>query len=378
MRKIMILASALVWPFSYSHAAPNNTVNTANITKYLKIDITKPDNYAKPVLPAYYSVTKTTATNTPSNNPITDKGATLGRVLFYDKNLSINGTTSCASCHLQSHGFGADTQFSTGFSGQSGSAHSMRLGNVAYYRGVSMFWDKRAPTLESQSTQPIKDALEMGFDSSNGGINTLLTKMRTLPYYPELFKAVYGTDTISESRIQLALAQFMRSMVSVNSRWDQAFAKVYDPKLSDLGLSKDLPGFTAQENAGRKRFMEETNGKSCAGCHVPPTFTLSPASSSNGLDANETRVFKAPSLKNIAQGQPMMHDGRFSTFEEVVEHYNLQVKTGPALDKGLTTKSGKARVLNMTQEEKTALVAFLKTLEDSSLKTDARFSNPFK
>lgn len=359
-------------------APPAPTGTPSAISEYLTLDINTPANYARPVLPAFFANPAFSGVNTPRDNPITDKGATLGRVLFHDKRLSVNNTTSCATCHQQALGFGAATRFSRGFLGDSGTAHTMRLSQVAYYRGNAMFWDKRAPTLEAQSTQPIQNSIEMGYDLTNGGFFALLSKMQNLPYYPPLFTAVFGDASITEDRIQRALAQYMRSMVSAGSRWDQAFAQVYNPALPDRGLSLDLPGFTAQENAGRRRFMGDGQGPACSGCHQPPSFALTQGSRSNGLDAGETRIFKAPSLKMLAQGQPMMHDGRFTTFEQVVAHYNQGVRTGPALDNRLKTPGGQARMLNLNAADQAALVAFLKTLDDPVLKTDARFANPFR
>lgn len=303
--------------------APAPAVPVSAIAQYLNIDISAPANYAAAVLPAHYDQQVLRSANTPADNRITDRGATLGRVLF---------------------------------------------------------WDKRATSLEAQATQPITNPIEMGFDASNGGINALLVKMQALPYYPELFQAVYGDAAITESRIQLALAQFQRSMVSANSRWDRGYARTYNPALADKGLSLDVPGLTAQENTGRRLFMGAPNngGIGCAGCHQPPTFALSPNSRSNGLDAGETRVFKSPSLKSLSPGQPMMHDGRFTTFEQVVSFYNLDVKNGPALDNRLKTPRGDPRVPNLSRADQAALVALLKTLDDPTLRIDPRFGNPFK
>jgi cytochrome c peroxidase len=353
---------------------------TPGIDEYLSINIAAPANYAKPSLPAFYDAQVLNGVNTTPGNPITDKGATLGRVLFHDKRLSVNNTTACASCHQQGQSFGTATRFSKGFLGVSGTAHAMGLSHVAFYRGNAMFWDKRAPTLEAQATQPIRNSIEMGYDNANGGINALLVKMQGLPYYRELFSAVFGDATITEDRIQRALAQFERSMVSAGSRWELGYAKTYNAALPDKGLSLDVPGLTAQENAGRRLFTLDprAGGAGCAGCHEPPTFALKPGSKSNGLDAGETRIFKSPSLKALSPGQPMMHDGRFTTYEQVVAHYNLGVQNGPALDDRLKTPTGQPRVPNLPAADLAALVAFLKTLDDPTLRTDARFSNPFK
>lgn len=360
--------------------APAPAPAVSVISQYLNIDINAPAKYAAVTLPAFYDPQVLQGVNTPANNRITDKGATLGRVLFWDKRLSVNNTVACGTCHQPANGFSATTQFSRGFSGINGTAHTMGLANIAFYRDGSMFWDKRAASVEAQATQPIQNSIEMGFDASNGGINALLVKMQGLPYYPELFAAVYGDAAITEARIQLALAQFERSMISVGSRWDQGYVRTYNAALADKGLSLNVPTLSAQENRGRQLFMNGGNngGQGCAGCHQPPTFALAPNSRSNGLDAGETRVFKSASLKSLSPGQPMMHDGRFTTFEKVVDFYNLNVKNGPALDNRLKARDGNVRVPNMSATDKAALVAFLKTLDDPTLRTDARFGNPFK
>lgn len=343
------------------------------------VDINNPLNYAAPSLPAFYDNAVLATRNTPADNPITNEGATLGRVLFFDKMLSVDDSLSCASCHLPSTGFTDPNRFSTGVFGQVGSAHAMRIANAAFYRGNSMFWDKRAPSLEAQATQPITNPIEMGFDESNGGIDALIVKMQNSSYYPGFFEQVFGSPVISEDRIQRALAQFERSIISVGSRWDQGYAGTFNPALPDRGLSNPIPGFTTQENEGLRLFMlpRPQGGAGCAGCHQPPTFALAANSLSNGLDAGETRIFKSPSLKNIAQGMPMMHDGRFSSLEEVVSHYNNGVNDGPALDNRLRDRNGSPLRLNLSDAQQASLVAFLRTLQDTTLADDARFSDPF-
>ena len=362
-----------------SAPAPLPVINPG-IARYLAIDIRSPANYARPVLPVHYDAQVMKWQNTPHDNPVTDTGATLGRVLFWDKRLSVDNAVSCASCHQQGSSFGTTAQFSRGIHGQVGTAHAPGLANLVFYHGSAMFWDKRAPSAEAQATQPIVNPIEMGYDQANGGLPALLAKMQSLPYYPELFTAVYGDPAITEERIQRALAQFERSMIATQSRWDQGYAKVYNPALADKGLGLDVPGLTKQENAGRALFIGGPNGGGlgCAGCHQPPTFALAPNALSNGLDAGETRIFKAPSLKSLAPGQPMMHDGRFRTLEQVVAHYSLGVQNGPALDNRLKNRGGDVRVPNLSPADAAALVAFLKTLNDPAFQADGRFGNPFR
>lgn len=361
------------------------------VTEFLNLDLNNPANYANPVLPVHYDSAAQRLLNTPNNNPITDRGATLGRVLFYDKRLSVNNTTSCATCHEQARGFSDGRRLSTGVSTTATTAmHAMRLGNVSYFRGDSMFWDKRAPSLEAQATQPILNTIELGFDAANGGINAVLTKMRGLPYYPELFKWVFGDDTINQTRVEQALAQFQRAMISTDSKWDRGVATLFNSNLPDRGFNNPISSFTAEENRGLSLFMNAVGLglASCSNCHVPPTFALTQGSRSNGLDAGETVIFKSPSLKNIALSSHFMHDGRFSTLDEVVEHYNSGIKAGPALDfrlsgplilsaPGAPVQIIPAR-LNLSPSDKAALVAFMKTLTDTTLTTDPKFSDPFK
>ena len=403
MRKIIPTALGIVFPISLaltgcggdtttSATTPPVTVAVApttppppppvsGIVDFTTIDVSRLDNYANPVLPAYYDATVAPLDNTPNNNPVSDRVATLGRVLFYDKRLSVNDTTSCASCHQQASGFDDPRRFSTGFSGTAfTSAHAMRLGNVKYYRPGTMFWDKRAASLELQVTQPIAHPIEMGFDSAHGGINALLTKMAASTYYPDLFTLAFGNAAITEARIQQALAQFARSMISSASRWDTAYAQVFSATAQNRNLNAPLPGVSASEELGHQLFMTGPGqgGAGCAACHQPPTFGLAANSLSNGLDANETIIFKSPSLKSVGLSRAFMHDGRFSTLEQVIEHYNSRIQNGPALDNRLKTPGGAPLRLNLTANEKAALVAFLLTLNDGSLTTDAKFSDPFK
>lgn len=256
----------------------------------------------------------------------------------------------------------------------------MRLGNVRFYAGRRMFWDKRAASAEAQATQPIQNSIEMGFDSTHGGLGALLPKMTALPYYPELFRWVYGDGIITEERIQKALAQYERSMVSVQSRFDTEFARAYNPADPNRGIGTPFPGYSAQEERGKQLFLlpPRQGGAGCVACHSAPTFALTANSRSNGLDAGETRIFKSASLKNIALSGPYMHDGRFQNLEQVVDHYISGIQDGPALDNRLKGPNGQPQRLPFTTADRDAIVAFLKTLNDPSLTTDTKFTNPFK
>ena len=332
--------------------------------------------------------------NTPVDNPITDAGATLGRVLFYDKKLSANGSISCASCHQQAHGFSDPNTLSIGFDGGLTGRHSMGLANARFYESGRFFWDERASTLEDQVLMPFQDPVEMGLT-----LLELETIVDAQSYYPPLFDAAFGDPTITSDQIAKALAQFIRSMVSTTSKYDQARSQVQSPVV-------DFPEFTEQENLGKGLFLlpqRLTNGNnaSCAGCHVSETFVGSvrnnpngtTTATNNGLDPattndlgvfattgnpNDIGKFKSPSLVNIAIRPPYMHDGRFATLEEVIEHYSSGIQNHPNLMRPFRSDNGEVGQFNFTVAEKEALVAFLNTLTDFEMLADEKYSDPFK
>ena len=358
---------------------PTDPATAANqvVQQFLALDLAALDNYANPVFPAYYDGTVDAIDNTPVNDPVNDAVATLGRVMFYDAALSFNDTTSCSTCHKQSIGFDDDEQRSTGLNGDQTAQHAMRLGNVRYYEPGEMFWNRRAVDLEDQAIQPILDETEMGW-VNNGGTAALITKIEGLAYYPALFEFVYGDPAITDARIEQSLAHFQRAMISSDSRWDRAYADVFGVGAPNRALNQALPGFSASENRGRELFMTGRNagGAGCLTCHVPPTFTLTQNSRSNGLDAGETTVFKSPSLKNVGRSTFFMHDGRFTSLRQVVDHYADGVQAGPALDNRLQQGNTPLR-LNLSEADREALVDFMLTLSDETLEADPKFADPF-
>lgn len=351
------------------------------VTAALTVNLNALPNYANPTWPAHYDGAVLAQNNAPPGNPVTDRGATLGRVLFHDRQLSINGAISCASCHQRANGFTDAARLSVGFNTISRTdAHSMRLVNSRFYTPGSAFWDRRTATLEAQATEPIQNAVEMGFDAANGGMRALITRMNGLRYYPELFRFVYGDTVITEDRMQRALAQYVRSIVSADSRFDQGFARAYNPALPDRGLNAPFANLTAEENRGKALFITppQQGGGGCIACHTAPTFALTANSRSNGLDANETRTFKTPSLKSVAATGPYMHDGRLATLEQVVEHYASGIQNGPALDNRLRGPGGAPQRLPLTIADKAALVAFMRTLTDTVVAANTKFATPFR
>ncbi len=334
-------------------------------------------NYSPPLPPHYLSPQARGQDNTPSNNPVSNAGAALGRVLFYDKRLSTNQTVSCSSCHQPQFGFSDPRRFSVGFNGGLTGRNSMGLNNARYYARGRFFWDERAATLEDQVLQPIQNSVEMGMT-----LPALVTRLSAEPFYTNLFANAFGTPAVTTNRISRALAQFVRSMVSTQSKYD-------------AGVGIGFTNFTAQETLGRQIYLGQVGNATCAACHGPDTFSA-PNIFNNGLEfpyvdrgagaitgrAQDDGLFKAPSLRNIGLTAPYMHDGRFATLEEVVEFYNSGVVLNPNLPPALRAppmpgQPPAARRLNLTNNQKAALVAFLRTLTDTNLTSDARFSDPF-
>jgi cytochrome c peroxidase len=355
-------------------------VTPAAVTQATTIDFARVANYAAPNLPAYFDKTVAALDNDPPSNRVNDRVATLGRVLFYDLRLSTNNRASCASCHRQALGFTDSMPFSNGISTAATTEfHSMRLGNVRYWRPGSAFWDRRAGNVEEQVGHPITTPAEMGWGAGAGDFASLTRKMAAIPYYPELFAWAYGSPAITEERVRKALAQFVRALVSSSSRWDEGYAKVFSQTAPNRALEVELPNFTPQENRGLQLFMNPVagGGAGCSSCHLPPTFALAESAGSNGLDPGEKRRFKAPSLRNVGLSGPYMHDGRFTTLTQVVDFYDHGIQEGPALD-GRLRHDGHPQRLHLSPADRAALVAFLMTLTDRRLTTDARFSNPFR
>ncbi|MEO6360436.1 MAG: cytochrome c peroxidase [Sphingomicrobium sp.] len=344
------------------------------------IDFAKVANYSAPKLPPYFDHTASALDNSAPPNVVNDRVATLGRVMFYDLRLSTTERASCASCHQQRLGFTDSMQFSNGISGAvTTDFHAMRLGNLRYWKPGTMFWDRRMGSVEAQTSQPFHSLVELGWGSSAGGIEALIRKMGATDYYPDLFAWAFDSRAIDERRIQLALAHFVRAMISTSSRWDAGYAQVFSPTAHNRALDVPLPNFTPQENRGRHLFMTgvREGGAACSSCHLPPTFALTADARSNGLDPGERRLFKAPSLRNVGLTGPYMHDGRFQTLAQVVAFYDKGVQQGAALDDRLRQR-GKPQRLNLSEADRAALVAFLKTLDDPVMTMDKRFSDPFR
>ncbi|WP_421789680.1 cytochrome-c peroxidase [Hyphobacterium sp.] len=319
------------------------------------------------------------ADNTPIDNHITNPGAALGRVLFYDRRLSLNNTVSCATCHIQSVGFSDTLALSRGFDGEFTTRHSPGLTNARYYANGHFFWDERAETLEDQTLAPIVSPVEMGLT-----LEQAVSRIAAEGFYGDLFTDAFGDPEITTDRMARAMAQFMRSMVSFNSPFDQALAA------GPVGSGAFQAELTDEQYLGLQLFMpvpgSQINDLGCAACHgtlahISDDVHNIGLNAGNDPDAdpgNGLGEFKAPSLRNIGVRTHFMHDGRFSTLAEVIEHYNSGVIGSPNLDPRLRAGRGQPLRLNLTSEEAAALEAFLHTLTDNDFLTDPRFSDPFE
>ncbi len=391
MKRFPFFLLALIIPLTYSCNQEDD--DTSNIITSEELNLPSvPFNYSDIDLPSHLTTNVLLGPgqnaaadndNTPSDNPITDHGATLGRVLFYDTKLSANGTIACASCHQQENGFSDHETLSIGFDNGLTRRHSMSLINAAWYGRGRFFWDERAETLEDQVLMPFQDPVEMGMT-----LEEVVSTVEAQNYYPPLFENAFGSRAIDADKISKALAQFVRSMVSVNSKYDEGRTQVNIPV-------DNFPNFTQSENNGKRLFLLPIpqGGAGCIGCHSTEAF-INPDNgpTNNGLDEASTEdlgvfeainnpsflgAFKVPSLKNIAETAPYMHDGRFATLEEVIEHYNSGIKNHPNLANALKTPDGQAVRLNLSDEQKNDLVNFLKTLSDEEIIRDEKFSDPF-
>jgi cytochrome c peroxidase len=318
--------------------------------------------------------------------------ATLGRVLFYDKNLSSDKTISCASCHKQEIGFADDRRVSLGVESREGTRNSIALSSVAnfaaYYGtdlngsfGIPFFWDNRAATASEQNMASMLNPLEMNMKE-----HEIVDAVKGQDYYKPLFKKAFGDSEINATRVSQAISSFVNAMGSYQSRFDEAANSSNNGGW--INYEANFTQFSAAENRGKALY--NTN---CASCHTSSFGRPSKFYSNNGLEANysdkgvggisgvniEMGTFKVPTLRNIAITAPYMHDGRFATLSDVIDHYSTGIKDNPNLGFELRQNGGSSvKQMNFTAQEKEDLIAFLNTLTDEKFRTDARFSNPFK
>jgi cytochrome c peroxidase len=313
-------------------------------------------------------------------NPLTVEGIDLGRKLFYDPMLSTNYTQSCASCHNIDFAFTDNgKKLSTGSEGLTGIRNSMPLFNLNWSTGY--FWEGRQATLESLIQEPIEAHFEM-----NLSLDSAVGRLKKHPDYPSLFRKAFPGKEISAVSLRYAIAQFIRTISSYETKWDEYFRK--DPRFPDKYM-------TPAQKRGYQAFISEEKGD-CFHCHAPihPLFIsiLDREYTNNGLDANpapgrmqvtgnanDRGKFKTPTLRNVLLTAPYMHDGRFATIEEVLDHYDHGLKYSPTLDPMLVKHLDEELqpVPRMSVQDKADIIEFLKLLTDESLPDNPAYQNPF-
>jgi cytochrome c peroxidase len=307
----------------------------------------------------------------PVGNRTSDAGAALGRVLFHDQRLSITHTVACASCHQRAHGFASPERFNTGAIGVPLTRNAMALANARYNVHGAWFSDTRAASIQEVARQALTQPVEMG-----NTLPAITAQLQATSFYPPLFEAAFGTPGVDADRILRALEQYVQALISYRSKFDQACDTVG-------GVPKDCAaGLTAEEARGRDIFMGSSMPFGCIDCHALPSGANTWLAN-NGLDARFTDPglgngrFRPASLYNIALTAPYMHDGRFATLREVIDHYDHGLEDSVDLDTRLRDGQGHAARLNLAEQDKAALEAFLGTLTDTGMLADPKFSDPF-
>jgi cytochrome c peroxidase len=330
---------------------------------------------------------------------VDDNLPTLGRVLFYDRQLSINNSVSCSSCHKQELGFADNVKFSSGFAAKMTARNSMPIQNLAFFGGAvpfdskdffiskptqHLFWDGRETNLNTMVMKPLVNHVEMGVND----IESFTKKVSGIPYYKDLFAKAYGDANVTSERVANALGQFVQSIRTNHTKFDASGIAFNGDMIAPGTFSRLSP----LETEGWRLFLQKYNCNSCHQIQTPNGYVMAGTFANIGLDrqyadnglSGVTKIdqdagkFKIPSLRNVALTAPYMHDGRFATLGEVIDHYKNGIADHPNLDNRLKNFDGTPRVMPITDKEKEALIAFLHTLTDNVMLSDPKFSNPFK
>lgn len=319
----------------------------------------------------------------------TNEIVTLGRVLFYDQALSVNNAVSCGSCHKQVFAFADNKRLSEGFENFVGTRNTPPIQNLSSFSiisfapngfgGQALFWDGRESSLLDMVTQPVFNHVEMGVRNPSD----LVKRVKEKSYYKDLFQKAYRDDDITINRISESLMAFVGNITSHRSQFDQSMMN---------------GNVQATFNGAQRRGFDLFHGKyNCNSCHslTSPSGYFTQEENGQlvniGLDVNyadqgrgdisgeqaDNGKFKIPNLRNVAITGPYMHDGRFTTLEQVLDHYSTGIQSHPNLDSRLKDQNGHAMVLNISPQEKQDMIAFLHTLTDNALVTDPKFSDPF-
>jgi cytochrome c peroxidase len=350
-----------------------------------------------------------------SKHLVNNDMATLGRVLFYDRNLSGNNTISCGSCHKQQYAFADNTKLNKGFSGLELKRNSPSIQNIRGFKfgststfangvftvepmsgipstdnqlKVLLFWDARQDNMSDMVLNPVMNHNEMNMPD----FNTLTDRLKQLSYYPALFKKAYGDEGINKERIAFALEAFLCCLNTTTV--NQTSSGIVD----DVNSTVNTSTLTGMAELGRQLFHNKYN---CAQCHDPQNsggydggsssssiirmfnIGLDQVYTDNGLGAitgkpGDMGLFKVPTLKNISVTAPYMHDGRFATLNDVLDHYSHGIKPNANLSPLFRNIDGTPRKLNILSQEKEAIIAFLNTLKDDDFLTSPMYSDPFK
>ena len=314
----------------------------------------------------------------PEDNPMTVEGVELGRKLFYEKKLSGDNTQACATCHAPSAGFADPEQFSTGIDGLQGDRNSMALINLGW--NTSFFWDGREKTLEEQIIQPVINPIEMHEEWKN-----VVSKLSADVNYKNMFFKAFNTSEIDSLNAAKAIAQFLRTLISGSSKYDvmYKYENNFTLSASEQAIYQSV---TPSEWAGYDLF-KSLNGADCFHCHNGPLMQVQKFSN-NGLDATFTDIgrgdvtgntndygkFKVPTLRNIAYTAPYMHDGRFATLDEVIDHYSHGIQMSSTIDPLIEFASQGG--VQLDAQEKDLLKQFLLTLTDESFVNNPDFQEP--
>jgi cytochrome c peroxidase len=357
-----------------------------------------------PALPYSYNVMT-------DPNMVNDHIPTLGRVLFYDRQLSVNNSVSCSSCHKQSLAFADNVAFSTGFDNRLTLRNSMPIQNLLaqnfvfldpgfsqpelssssnFFAGTSagLFWDGREGILQTMVLKPIGNHVEMGISD----MNVLNQKLSSIPYYRDLFTKAFDSPEVTTEKIGKALSSFLLSITSRNTKADHSMVNIMiDDRINKTDESIPHGELSAIEGRGMNLFMTVYDCNACHQVQNPHGYIMAGTFANIGLDAqyadnglqnvtkrtSDAGKFKIPSLRNVALTAPYMHDGRFETLHDVLDHYSEGIANHPNLDKRLK-KDGQPMRLQIPQQDKEAIIAFLHTLTDHEMISDPKFSNPFK
>ena len=316
--------------------------------------------------------------NLPSDNALTEQGVKLGRMLFYETLLSKDDSQSCAGCHRQEDGFSDTMRFSLGVEEMEGKRQAMPVFNMAWHSN-EFFWDGRATLLRDQSLRPIEDPLEM-----NETLENVIAKLSNEKMYTDQFIRAFGSDDITEEKMSLAMEQFMLTIVSFDSKYDKFLA-------GELQLSESEERGRVLFELEYNPFFPDDSGADCAHCHGGANFE-NDQYMNNGLDTDamfedigredvtenpgDRAKFKVPSLRNVAITPPYMHDGRFTTLEEVIDHYNEHMQSSSTIDPALIQVVDNGG-LKLSDQDKIDLINFLHTLTDETFLNNPEYTDPF-